>query len=197
MTRVLFGSDLHLGHKRIHHYRKWIDTAEQNYEFVADNWCATSRDIVYLLGDIIFGEKDFEFLRKLPARSKRLVMGNHDWERFKASLTDIHSTFDEVHGLTSYKKSWLSHAPMEINELYRKKFNIHGHDHTGRFDYARDPRYFNVNTDILYRDYGVMLMDYQRIQSMALPRVEAFEARLNSPLGKWRTGISEFFRVKP
>jgi calcineurin-like phosphoesterase family protein len=104
---------------------------------------------VWVLGDAAFTVDGLESFRALPGR-KILVRGNHDELPVQMYL----SVFEEVYGITRYKKSWLTHAPIHPDEL-RGKSNIHGHVHLNTIP---DARYVNVSAEVIaytpvnYRD---------------------------------------------
>lgn len=153
MSRVLFISDLHIGHKNILNFSGPLRQGTTIEEH--DNWLlgrinahVTKRDILYILGDLAWtGEEGLERIGQLPGR-KFLVRGNHD-ERFNAA--DLLGVFDDVFGLVKYKGAWLSHAPIHPDEL-RGKINIHGHVHNNSIrdgNSGVDPRYINVCVEAL------------------------------------------------
>ncbi len=172
MSRVYLSSDWHLGHKNLHKFGQRPGVSvDDNYDFIGDNYNLCKRDHLILLGDIIFEERAFKFVQSLTAASKRLVIGNHDWERFKGSMSDVAETFDSVHGALAYGrkecKSWLTHIPIHPSEMRGKRLNIHGHLHVPEenLDVTDDPLYFNVNVDSLYPSTGEILINYQEIFS--------------------------------
>ena len=141
MGRVLGTSDWHLGHRNILKYRPFGTIAEhdglliKNYrEMVGKN------DVVWFLGDMVFEADQLHVLWELPGR-KKLILGNHDLERF-GKVGDLHSVFEQVHALVKYKGAWLSHCPVHPDELmHRAKVNVHGHLHNGVIE---DERYINI-----------------------------------------------------
>jgi len=84
MSRVLYTSDLHLGHQKVAEYRGFASTDEHDAA-VIQSWHehATDADIVYVLGDLTMGrsreveERALDILASMPGR-KRLIPGNHD-----------------------------------------------------------------------------------------------------------------------
>ena len=139
MSEVFFISDLHIGHKNIHKFRvfpKEFSCEEDHREYIKKCWNDTisKRDVVWVLGDVIFKEELIPFLDQLKG-SKRLILGNHDLE---ARHYIGHADF--VGGMARYKGFWLTHCPIHPQEL-RGHFNIHGHVH-GQTLYDR--RYFNA-----------------------------------------------------
>ncbi len=122
---VYFTSDLHLGHKRIHEFRKGFASELEHQTYIVNYWKATvtKRDDVYVLGDACFTMEALDLLRDLPG-TKHLVRGNHDELDTQAYL----KVFKNVYGLKKYKEFWLSHAPIHPQEL-RGRVNLHGHVH--------------------------------------------------------------------
>lgn len=100
------------------------------------------RDIVWFLGDICFDLESLDLIKGLVG-DKRLILGNHCTDR-GVPIEQLVLAFDQVHGLVSYKDSWLSHAPIHPAEL-RGMYNLHGHVHHHSLE---DPRYFNVCPEV-------------------------------------------------
>lgn len=149
MSHVYFISDLHFGHKNIINfepvYRKGKDVDEHNLWLVKQwNSVINKRDVVYVLGDIVFGVDNFRWLYMLNGE-KHCLLGNHDTypiEHYQEHFKRIHP------GLYGYKGYWLSHAPIHEDEL-RGRQNIHGHVHSSSIVQrykagATDDRYLNV-----------------------------------------------------
>lgn len=135
-------SDTHYNHTRILTFLdafgepvRRFPSIEVMNETMITNWNKTvgKRDIVYHLGDVLFGlEKDgINILRRLNGR-KKLILGNHD------KLTpELMAMFEDVE---LWKKSHgdgmiLSHMPlnssvlMEATKQHNHVINIHGHIH--------------------------------------------------------------------
>ena len=182
MSQLLIGSDWHLGQnstpKMIRETQDpsvkqrfdvpW-ETKEQNYDFIGDNYFGTKRDALWLLGDIIFEPEALEFIQKLPAAKKILIPGNHDWQKFDVNMFDLAKTFTQVRGTTSFKRCWLSHFPIHESEFWRKDFNIHGHIHDEmKNEEIRDnPRYVNVNVDVLWPKEKKIMINFQQLLEKA------------------------------
>lgn len=152
MSNVFFISDLHIGHRSILNFeplfRKGRDVDEHNLWLVQQwNSVVTSkRDVVYVLGDVVFGVDNFRWLHMLNGQ-KHLIMGNHDTYDLRHYLEHF-----RIHpGLYGYKGYWLSHAPIHEDEL-RGRQNIHGHVHSqsiqDRYRANRvDKRYINASVE--------------------------------------------------
>lgn len=158
MSKVLFCSDLHFGHKNIANFRTDMSDEYQNRRKICEDWekRVTKRDTVYVLGDACFTMDALIQFSKLPGK-KILIRGNHDT---LPALAYLHY-FDEVYGLLKYKEFWLSHAPIHPNEL-RNKINLHGHVHYATIP---DRRYFNCCPENLYPNFGSYLISLEEIRS--------------------------------
>lgn len=151
MSRVMFISDLHLGHANVLRWsREWREgeDIDQHDEILISKMASslTKRDVLYVLGDVTMNNKgSISLLDRVPCK-KFLVRGNHD----TCPIFDYLSVFDDVFGVVKYKKHWLSHAPIHPAEL-RGCGNIHGHVHSNSImsgqDYDR--RYVNVCVEAL------------------------------------------------
>lgn len=142
---VYFWSDLHLGHTNVCKWREDFDDHVQHSEYMFERLEQVGkfkRNTIYLLGDVAFDAQWAELVASLPA-TIHLVMGNHDLQYVTTNGHKnmlLHLSYCTVEGLKSYKKFWLSHAPIHPAEL-RGRVNIHGHVHTKTLD---DPWYINV-----------------------------------------------------
>lgn len=130
---TFFTSDTHFFHKNILKYtdRPFKDVEEMN-EALIDQWnrVVGPDDVIYHLGDVIFGGKD-----KIPLILPRLkgikilVAGNHDNKnRLSTHFKEIHN-YLEVSGHNG-ERFILSHFPFEVwNLSHRGSFHLHGHSH--------------------------------------------------------------------
>ena len=143
---VYFTSDLHLGHKNIHNFRKGFDSEVEHQSYISNYWNATitKRDDVYVLGDACFTMEALKLMESLPG-TKHLVRGNHDELDTQAYL----KVFKNVYGLKKYKEFWLSHAPIHPQEL-RGRVNLHGHVH---YQTVPDNNYFNCCVENLVEQF--------------------------------------------
>ena len=136
---VYFISDLHIGHKAIPKYRTWINSVDEHDEWIVNQWNSVGfnkKDVIIILGDIIFDIKKMHLLHELKGR-KWALFGNHDIA-FN-SYNPFHY-FEKVLSFTKRYGFWLSHCPIHALELRGKK-NIHGHVHNKTID---DCNYINV-----------------------------------------------------
>lgn len=138
-------ADLHIDHLQALVRRGWFDTLDHYQQYISDTWIKHVRptDVIILPGDIAISYNGLCKIKKLPGR-KILVGGNHDGER-GVSLSQLASTYDEIHGLLRHRAGFfISHAPLHLEGM-RNRRNIHGHMHD---DVIEDPRYINVSIDM-------------------------------------------------
>ena len=150
MPEIFFISDLHLGHARIIEWssaRSHYTTVEEHDEDLVKRWnsVVTKRDVVWVLGDVVFPRTSMKYLAELNGM-KSLVLGNHD----KGKLKDLKQYFSRVEGAVGFKDNTvLTHIPVhtsQVGRLERWSANIHGHMHEDSLD---DPRYYNVSADVI------------------------------------------------
>lgn len=126
-------------------------------EAIVDRWNSVVRtkDTVWVLGDVLFGQDNFWYLPRLNG-TKHLVLGNHDHYPKERYLEH----FNKIEGVASFDKCILSHVPVHPNQLeYRFKANLHGHMHSknviksieclgpNRYVEHKDERYINVSVE--------------------------------------------------
>lgn len=123
MTRYVI-SDTHFYHANI---IKYCNRPENCDELMVENWrkIVKPEDIVYHLGDVIFGKKSClkDILDGLPGK-KILIRGNHD---IKSNTWYTKNGFDFVCDGLIHKNILLTHKPMVIPTF--NMCNIHGHLH--------------------------------------------------------------------
>lgn len=152
MSRVFFISDLHIGHKAVIRFSPErlgtaVSTIDEHDLLLVDRWnsVVSKRDVVWVLGDVVFNTAKLYLLPKL-AGQKNLILGNHDQFGIHIYLKYFH----KIHGFTKYKGLWLSHCPVHGDEL-RGLPNVHGHVHNPDNNPAvrDDRRYINVTVEAL------------------------------------------------
>ncbi len=158
IAKTFFISDTHFSHENIlkfePHYRPF-DTIEEHDQELIKRWNSVVRpnDIVYHLGDVVFGQKNLFKLGFLNG-DKRLIMGNHDCY----STHEYLKYFTKLYGCLQWQGFCiLSHIPVNPQQLSgRYRYNIHGHLHSknvmlpqleGKEAYVNDPRYINVSVE--------------------------------------------------
>lgn len=153
MSKRLFTSDWHLGHKSILEHRPQYNSIEEHDQNIFDQLSYLKKnDIVFVLGDIIFDSLNYDYyiekLSKMSCKFK-FVLGNHDSRRLY-SETRLNK-MELYLPLFSYKNLWISHAPVHTNELRGRDLNVHGHCHNSNILRADseelDERYYNVILD--------------------------------------------------
>lgn len=138
-------SDTHFNHEKIISWttkdRKSVrpfSSVEEMDETLIENWNKNVKqgDIIYHLGDVVFGQKEEWLSKNMPRLNgkKRLVFGNHDDPKHfvgkghfsKCSLWRVFSEFNII----------LTHVPvheMTVKEDRAKSgrpmLNVHGHIH--------------------------------------------------------------------
>jgi calcineurin-like phosphoesterase family protein len=144
IKRSWITSDTHFLHKKV------CDFCNRPYNFgalITKYWqhLIKPEDIVYHLGDVIFGnKKELEyFIKDLPG-TKVLVRGNHD--KSHSDNFFIGAGFDIVCKEIHVKNFILSHKPVLIDE---GKINIHGHFHNMSKSHW-EPNLVSVLTDRHY-----------------------------------------------
>ena len=152
---TFFTSDLHLGHRKIiefEAYARPFDTVEDMNEAIVDRWNKTvnKKDVVWVLGDVVFGVENFQYLDRLNG-IKKLVLGNHDTYPIQRYMQH----FKKIQACVKFQDCLLTHVPVHPSQLaYRFKANIHGHLHSNLVQYTspfgtphEDKRYINVGLE--------------------------------------------------
>jgi calcineurin-like phosphoesterase family protein len=162
---VIFGSDFHLGHRRIGEFRAGVGDSDGNTQLIMGALRAkmSKRSTLITLGDVAFDEASLMLLKDLPGK-KILVRGNHDI----LPLDMYREVFSEVHGLLKYKEFWLSHPPIHPLELHGR-FNLHGHVH---YATVPDQWYVNCCVENAIRLTGSPLMDLTTVRGIIRRRKE-------------------------
>lgn len=140
---IYFTSDLHFNHNREFLWKeRGFSSLKEMNETIIENWnsIVNEDDIVYVLGDVVFGDLDEgkAYLERLHG-SIKLVLGNHDGN----TKIEMYRTLPniEILGYSTifqYKKHhfYLSHYPSitgnfdEEKPLRSKVINLCGHVHT-------------------------------------------------------------------
>lgn len=171
MSRILIGSDLHLGHANILKFREGFSSLEEHNEIIYDNFASavSKRDTLLLLGDVAFTEYWNSKIAEINCK-KVLVMGNHETDR-QVSLKSLVVTYDKIHALTTRRNCWLSHCPIHPQEFRGKQLNIHGHLHTYKVldGQEEDVRYVNVSVD----QTNFKPLDFQEVYAYGIERLTA------------------------
>lgn len=163
MHDIWFTSDTHFGHKNIiefEHNARPFATIQEMHEAMIERWnnVVKPKDLVYHLGDVVFGKGYLPIMDRLNGR-KRLVMGNHDQYESKVYL----QYFEKLYGCKFWERCVLTHMPVHPNGLgARWLLNVHGHLHSRNVTkefrkesfegfsaegWLPDPNYFNVSVE--------------------------------------------------
>ena len=122
---IWFYSDPHFGDKENWLLRKQfiraIDNVEafDNLQITTINKACGKNDTLVILGDV----GDIEYVKKLRAKKKILILGNHD-----QGASYYATVFDEVYAgpVIIAERLILTHEPID----FPYAVNIHGHDHS-------------------------------------------------------------------
>ena len=148
MSRLLFISDTHWGHRNIAKYRPEFKNMDEHdaavFERIATH--VKKRDSLWILGDCFFTRNSMQYAYRLSGLVSHLnfVPGNHDTdssERVEILKELINAgIFHKVGSMFRVGDFWLTHPPIHPLEL-RGRGNIHGHVHRAT---VPDSRYFNA-----------------------------------------------------
>jgi calcineurin-like phosphoesterase family protein len=133
---IYFTSDLHLFHKKAIEFdqRPFRDVDHMHQELV-DRWNSVVKvsDVVYVLGDVSFGNKVETASVLLRCNGiLHLIPGNHDnLNRLKPCFSEIHSWLINLNA--AGRHFWLCHFPLDSWMENRGHsggwINLHGHTH--------------------------------------------------------------------
>ena len=141
-------SDTHFHHTRIIEYcQRPFNTVEEMNQVIIKNWnqVIARDDIVYVLGDFCFGNKEMlkEIVSQLNGR-KILILGNHDKLTKGAYLDAGFETVTKCPMIVN-ADFILSHQPIQGD--LGKFYNIHGHRHKLPSEAQFSPRHFDIGVD--------------------------------------------------
>ena len=157
---IYFTSDLHLGHNKEFIYKsRGFNSIEDHDNALIENWnnMVSSDDDVYVLGDLMLGDKErgINLLNQLNGRV-HIVVGNHDTtnkiDLYAAKLDTVVEIKPII--ILKYKKYrfYLSHYPTitsspEESKLKDYLINLYGHTHQTNKFYNEIPFMYNVGLD--------------------------------------------------
>lgn len=154
MSKVFVISDSHFSHKNILSFKDGVKplrpfgTMEEMDEHMVKKWNSVveTEDTVYHLGDVVFAQTGFNYLRRLNGK-KILLMGNH--ERHKLSKYLEH--FEDIRAYKEFNDMILCHIPVHPSQMERYTACVHGHLHSDSVKIQKhdiiDPRYFCVSVE--------------------------------------------------
>ena len=140
--------DTHFYHSKILGYcQRPFETVEEMNEVLIKNWNSVINedDIVYILGDFCFGNKEMlrEIVSQLKGR-KILILGNHD-RLTKGAYLDVGFETVTKNPMIVDEDFILSHHPLQ-GDLGRF-YNIHGHKHKLPSEAQFSPKHFDIGVD--------------------------------------------------
>lgn len=179
---IWYTADSHFSHKNIlQHEDRPFDTVEEMNEALIDNWnrVVNSNDIVYHLGDFVFGgtTKWEAILPKLKGKI-HLTRGNHDDEK---ALKKVSHCFETVENMIVRKVDkqhlFLFHYPIEIG-LTPNAYSIHGHIHSNPSSHVNQ---INVGVDSSFTadkvGFGNLIPEEIIIENLAWRKEEVMKFR--------------------
>ena len=188
MSRNLYISDLHFGHKNVIAYdNRPFTSVEDHDRTLIERWNSkvNEDDTVYILGDLIWAKESAwpAILSQLKGH-KVLIRGNHDPRKFSAATK---SYFDDIKDYKEVKDGdrnvVLSHYPIPcFNRHYYGQYHLYGHVHTS-FEYG-----LMLNTRRLIEDlytqpcnmYNVgCMLDYMNYEPKTLDEIIEGYEKLN------------------
>jgi calcineurin-like phosphoesterase family protein len=123
-SKILFISDLHIGHKNILNIdkRPYKDMVEMTDYIIQElNQKVRPNDLLFDLGDMFFAmnNKDcLEFLDKIPTKNLYKVMGNHDKQgQYKGTQPALKDRFVMIEDI-------LTITVVDDNKEYQKRFFV-------------------------------------------------------------------------
>lgn len=138
---VYFTSDLHINHQNILVYEpqsRPFKTVEEMNQVIIDNINNTvsEDDILWILGDLLMGpkEKAKGWLEQIKCRHVRVVLGNHDENKWKQDYYRSLGWIVMQYAVVEYEdfRFFCRHYPIEETgqQLYTKKdIYLYGHVH--------------------------------------------------------------------
>lgn len=167
MSNIFITSDMHFGHDRefIWKARGFTSVNEMNEVYVA-RWNATvnPEDEVYVLGDLILGDKsNIEYVKRLNG-CLHIVLGNHDTATRQKMYAELPNVVEIAWAIKlDYRKYHfiMSHFPMltgnlEKESLKQMTLNLYGHTHQTSNFYNDMPFMYHVGVDS-HDGYPVLL----------------------------------------
>lgn len=158
---IYFTSDLHFGHDKDFIYKsRGFNSIEDHDNTIIENWnnIITEDDDIYVLGDLMLGDKEYGLncLKRLRGKI-HIVVGNHD----TTNKIDLYSTklnnVVEIKPIIILKynkyKFYLSHYPTITSALNEEKslkdclINLYGHTHQTTKFYNEMLFMYNVGLD--------------------------------------------------
>jgi calcineurin-like phosphoesterase family protein len=174
---MFFTSDLHFWHSGALRQRPWALNVEKMNDVMIRAWNqdVSTKDIVYVLGDLSFAglDKTVACVGQLNG-SIKLVPGNHDDRKLMAKL-DAMNLIELLPPLTRIKGTkddlrWrieLCHFPLLVwNQMHHGALHLHGHSH-GNLPDDGVARRLDVGIDANFkRGWGLAPLTLETVQSI-------------------------------
>lgn len=156
MSHIWLGSDLHLGHDQEFIYKaREFDNIEEMNRAIVKNWnsVVNNEDIVYLLGDIMLGDRErgLYYLKQLKGNIY-IAYGNHDTDSRIADYLKCHNVRDVQMGYRikcpGKRTAILTHYPTITDNMGDlRTLNFFGHTHQKDNFYKDYPNMYHVGMD--------------------------------------------------
>lgn len=176
-SKVWFTSDLHLGHKNIiKKLSTWDSGGQRDFDSVEEmdatimrgiNSNVMADDTLFLLGDSMFGKKDYDWLfNNIKCKNLYVLAGNHcHTKNLRTACEKFGYHYTSAYGddLRINNKDYvISHYPiLSWNNMGRGAAHLYGHVHDS-FSLIKNPvteyftsmRTFDVGVDSAFRMFG-------------------------------------------
>ncbi len=158
MGKIFITSDLHIGHDKdfVWKARGYKSVKEMNTNLIQKwNNLVDDDDDVYVLGDLILGDKsNIEYLKELKGKI-HIVLGNHDTTQRQMLYKELPNVVEMSYAIMlKYKKYhfFMTHFPsltgnIEKESLKQMTLNLYGHTHQKNNFYNDLPYMYHVGVD--------------------------------------------------
>jgi calcineurin-like phosphoesterase family protein len=169
MGNIYVTSDLHFGHDRefIWKARGYNSIEEMNEDYVHKwNITVNDEDDVYVLGDLMLGDKsNIEYIKRLKGII-HIALGNHDTRTREEMYRELPNVVEVMWAIKlDYRKYHflMTHFPtmtgnLEKESLRQMTLNLYGHTHQNTNFYEDRPYMYHVGVDS-HDCYPVLLDD--------------------------------------
>lgn len=167
MGNIYVTSDLHFGHDRefVWKVRGYNSIEEMNEDYV-HRWNSTvsDEDDVYVLGDLMLGDKsNIEYIKRLKGII-HIALGNHDTRTREEMYRELPNVVEVMWAIKlDYRKYhfFMTHFPamtgnLEKESLRQMTLNLYGHTHQNTNFYEDRPYMYHVGVDS-HDGYPVLL----------------------------------------
>lgn len=199
IQNVFFTSDLHYGSKNIISYcNRPFSVVEEMNEALITNYnskVTKSSDIVYLLGDLIWGHGNYEnVLNKLNGQ-KHLILGNHDNEQCyrKCLKNGLLQSISHVKTINvDNQHIFMSHYPHRSwNMQFYGSYMLHGHSHFTLPEYGKS---MDVGVDNPLCNYGPI--SFTEVKNYFGDRENLYNIEARDDYSIYRTNFEKYFTEK-